>query len=231
MSYCVNCGVELASSEKECPLCGTAVVNPSGGEEEPRYQYPRRPVYGESKTGHFLIAPIGLLMLIPVAVTLLCDLLPDLRISWSVYVAAAAGLAYGFIIIAILFNGRSPFEYVPCGVLVLSAFLLTINIMTRGRWFFPFAAAQCLSLGAILTAIIEVFRREKRILPRLAAVFFGLGAVCFATDMMISFFILKDNMPTWSLYALSPCVILGVLCLITNKSARLKDELRKRFFI
>ena len=28
MSYCVNCGVELAPSEKNCPLCGTPVINP-----------------------------------------------------------------------------------------------------------------------------------------------------------------------------------------------------------
>ena len=28
MSYCVNCGVELDVSAKDCPLCGTPVINP-----------------------------------------------------------------------------------------------------------------------------------------------------------------------------------------------------------
>ena len=28
MSYCVNCGVELEASLKECPLCNTPVINP-----------------------------------------------------------------------------------------------------------------------------------------------------------------------------------------------------------
>ena len=28
MSYCVNCGVELGISLKECPLCNTPVINP-----------------------------------------------------------------------------------------------------------------------------------------------------------------------------------------------------------
>ena len=28
MSYCVNCGVELADSERRCPLCHTEVHNP-----------------------------------------------------------------------------------------------------------------------------------------------------------------------------------------------------------
>ena len=26
--YCIKCGVELADSEKKCPLCGTVVFNP-----------------------------------------------------------------------------------------------------------------------------------------------------------------------------------------------------------
>ncbi len=28
MSYCVNCGVELEASLKECPLCNTPIINP-----------------------------------------------------------------------------------------------------------------------------------------------------------------------------------------------------------
>ena len=28
MSYCVNCGVELEQSLKQCPLCNTPVINP-----------------------------------------------------------------------------------------------------------------------------------------------------------------------------------------------------------
>ena len=35
MSYCVNCGVELAPSEKRCPLCGVEVVNPAKPWTEP----------------------------------------------------------------------------------------------------------------------------------------------------------------------------------------------------
>ena len=26
--YCIKCGVELADSEKRCPLCGTPVFHP-----------------------------------------------------------------------------------------------------------------------------------------------------------------------------------------------------------
>ena len=41
MSYCVNCGVELEASLRECPLCHTPVVNPVEAEKEfPPSPYP-----------------------------------------------------------------------------------------------------------------------------------------------------------------------------------------------
>lgn len=36
MSYCVNCGVELEASLKECPLCNTPVINPKELEKKHR---------------------------------------------------------------------------------------------------------------------------------------------------------------------------------------------------
>lgn len=37
--YCIKCGVELADSEKVCPLCGTRVFHPDlpGGQGETPY--------------------------------------------------------------------------------------------------------------------------------------------------------------------------------------------------
>ena len=43
MSYCVNCGVELESSEKCCPLCGLEVQNPRQPYDDRIVRpYPRR---------------------------------------------------------------------------------------------------------------------------------------------------------------------------------------------
>ena len=40
MSYCVNCGVELDASAKECALCNTPVLNPKELEKMKRAPYP-----------------------------------------------------------------------------------------------------------------------------------------------------------------------------------------------
>ena len=42
MSYCVNCGVKLASSERVCPLCNTKVINPNIMESDITSNYPDR---------------------------------------------------------------------------------------------------------------------------------------------------------------------------------------------
>ena len=52
MSYCVNCGVELAASERRCPLCGVEVINPrepfdENGERPEMPTAGQRPEMGE----------------------------------------------------------------------------------------------------------------------------------------------------------------------------------------
>ena len=40
--YCVNCGVKLADTEKQCPLCGVEVYHPDILREAEVPLYPRR---------------------------------------------------------------------------------------------------------------------------------------------------------------------------------------------
>ena len=49
--YCIKCGVELADSEKVCPLCGTPVFHPDlpCGQGEPPYPPDHRPRVDEVK--------------------------------------------------------------------------------------------------------------------------------------------------------------------------------------
>ena len=60
MSYCVNCGVELEASLKECPLCHTPVINPNQiGQPTPPSPYPMNKgqveVVKRKDLGHFTL--------------------------------------------------------------------------------------------------------------------------------------------------------------------------------
>ena len=66
--YCIKCGVELADSEKCCPLCGTVPFHPDIPREEGKPLYPpeRYPRYPVSRVG--VLGVVSILLLIPALV-------------------------------------------------------------------------------------------------------------------------------------------------------------------
>ena len=63
--YCIKCGVELADSEKVCPLCGTPVFHPDlpCGQGEPPYPPDHRPRVDEvSRAGVLFVLTVLFLL-------------------------------------------------------------------------------------------------------------------------------------------------------------------------
>ena len=92
--YCIKCGVKLADSEKRCPLCGTVPFHPDIRREEgealyPADRYPRQQVNRKGVLG-----VVTMLLLMPVLITLICDLGIHGRVTWSGYVMGAIALGY-----------------------------------------------------------------------------------------------------------------------------------------
>ena len=96
MSYCVQCGVKLADTEKNCPLCGTPVQNPNVTEpsaEKPIYPAQQfSPVAMRAQRNTVLLIT-AVVMLIPVLTTLISDLSISGTVTWSRYVLAGFLLA------------------------------------------------------------------------------------------------------------------------------------------
>lgn len=72
--YCIKCGVELADSERVCPLCGTRVFHPDlpCGQGEPPYPPADHPRHEEvSRIGVLFV--ISVCMLLPAVITVLVD--------------------------------------------------------------------------------------------------------------------------------------------------------------
>ena len=88
MSYCVHCGVELAVSERDCPLCGTEVVNPRCAWERPE-QLPY-PETVDVKDAHidrrYARQLAAMVMAVPALIVLLVDWVDGGGLRWSPYV-------------------------------------------------------------------------------------------------------------------------------------------------
>jgi len=102
--YCVKCGVELADSEKKCPLCQTTVVCPDGMKREnseSRYPpFPGNETEGISRAGALFI--VTFLFFIPFALCLLCDLALNHEIVWSGYASGGILLSYILMILQMI---------------------------------------------------------------------------------------------------------------------------------
>ena len=93
--YCIKCGVELADSEKVCPLCGTPVFHPDlpCGQGEPPYPPDHRPRVDEvSRAGVLFVLTV--LFVLPAVISVLCDWRMGNGIVWSGYVVGGLVVLY-----------------------------------------------------------------------------------------------------------------------------------------
>ena len=93
--YCIKCGVELADSERVCPLCGTRVFHPDlpCGQGEPPYPPADHPRHEEvSRIGVLFV--ISVCMLLPAVITVLCDWRINGTIVWSGFAVGGLLLLY-----------------------------------------------------------------------------------------------------------------------------------------
>lgn len=235
MSYCVNCGVELGRSEKSCPLCGTPVVNPASpfDESAPR-PYPKHIERINARIDRrYAAAFTSVLLLIPLFVTLFTDLLVSGRFSWSLYVVGGLALVFTFVLLPLLMKSPRPMLSIVIDGLAVTAFLAAVNHSVAGSWFLPLGLPLSVlaTCYAIVIHILFVRKTELEALKKIAYLLIASGVFVVGVEFFVDLCRKKQLIPTWSFYALFPCLVLACCLLILNRKAKLKDEIRRRFFI
>ena len=112
--YCIKCGVELADSERVCPLCGTRVFHPDlpCGQGEPPYPPADHPRHEEvSRIGVLFV--ISVCMLLPAVITVLCDWRINGTIVWSGFAVGGLLLLYILAVLPLWFKRPNPVIFVP----------------------------------------------------------------------------------------------------------------------
>ena len=232
MSFCVNCGVELAKTEKSCPLCMVEVKNPLApfaSEQMPLYA--DVPVAGVRRYRD-LALPFCLLMLIPMSLCLVIDLLTTGNLSWSRYVALSL-LLLAIFTLPPLFMER--INIMLCIVLDWTGtvgFLFVLDRMTPGNWYMavamPFAVVA--GIAAILLAAFFVYLSASRWV-RGAASLIVTALLAVAADLLVKRFTEAERPIGWSLFVVAPCIVLAAVALVINRNAVLKERVKQRFFV
>lgn len=233
MSYCVNCGVELADSERVCPLCQTEVVHPAKPWTEPPVRpYPRQLERIDHMDRQFAAALLGLVLLIPVFVTLLCDLLPDGRVSWSAYVMGAIAMVMVWVLIPLAARRYHQILFLGLDGLSAAAFLGAVCLVGGGRWFWPLALPLTAAVTLLAICLVFLFRRPwaGEMLVRAALFLLETGLLVMGIEAVVDLYVSGKILFGWAPYVLIPCWLLAAAAWLVSRQKKWKEEIVKRLF-
>ncbi len=234
MPYCVHCGVEMAPSEKSCPLCQTLVQDPACPWTPPESMpYPERVEevfkHIDLRYGRSLAV---LVLLIPALVVLAVNLLSSGSITWSLYVIGALVCVYCWFLVPLFYRFRRPYAYIAIDFITLALYLLLIARMTGGKaWYMGIVLPVLAAMVILVQLVILAIRRlEWQPLERAAVVCLLVAGFLVAIDAIADLYTGQVFL-NWSVYAGLPLLVLAGVFLVLEKKRGLKDAIKKRLFV
>lgn len=230
--YCIKCGVKLADSEKACPLCGTVPFHPDIPMEEgtPLYPPDRYPKQQVNRRG--ILGVVTMVLLMPVFITLICDLSLHGRVTWSGYVLGAIAAVYVAVVLPCWFRRPNPVIFVPCGFAAAGVYVLYIDLVTRGGWFLSFAFPVVGFLGLLVTAMVTLLRYVRR--GRLyiyGGALVALGVFMPVMELLMELTFGLPGFAGWSLYPLVCLALMGGALIFLAICRPARESMERRIFL
>ncbi|MBD5493871.1 MAG: hypothetical protein HDR12_05690 [Lachnospiraceae bacterium] len=230
MSYCVNCGVELEPSLKECPLCNTPVINPNQISSAVSNPYP-------SSKGQVEIASkkdFGILLTVVLSATSVTCLLLNLLVFqghlWSFAVIGAC-ICLFFLAAPAVFYTKASIYFILLldGAAVVIYLYLLSYLTTSSEWLWQLG----MPIVVMSTALIEIFaflahKFPFNILSASLYLFVEIPILCVTLELLIRRFCQSSYNITWSAVVLTVCVIIDIALITILAKKRLRNEVNRR---
>ena len=232
MSYCVNCGVELDASARECPLCNTPVINPKELEKMAMAQRPFPTEQGQVET--VKRKDLGILVsMVVLATAVTCGILNALTFQeslWSLAVIGACIILWVIMIPAVIYTKQPVYVSLlyDGGAVALYLFMLSYLTGTRD-WLWGLG----LPITVLVTVLAEAFTVCVRKLPRSFLtvslyIFTAVGLLCMGLEILIDRFVGGNIALSWSAVVLTVCGILDIAVITMLSRRRLRNAVRRR---
>ena len=228
--YCMNCGVRLADTENQCPLCQTRAYHPDLPITRepslfPADRFPPRRHRGKGSA--IALTAMSVLALITMIV---CDLQMHRAITWSGFAIGALVVFYAAFALPLWFSKPNPVIFVPCSFGAVTVYLLYIALQTDGNWFFPFALPVTAGMALICTTLITLLRYLHR------GKLFTVGGCIMATGVfMLPVELLLCRtfsfaFAGWCFYPLSALTLLGGFLIFLGICRPAREAMARKFF-
>ena len=230
--YCIKCGVELADSEKICPLCGTRVFHPDlpCGNGEPPYPPAEHLNEEVSRVGAMFVVTVC--MLLPAVICVLVDWRVNGGIVWSGFAVGGLLLLYVLTVLPLWFKRPNPVIFVPVDFIMLGLYLFYINFATHGHWFLTFALPVTGTAMALVTAMVALLRYVPAgALYVCAGALLLSGGFAVLVEWLLNVTFQLHDTFLWSFYPLAVCTVLGAMLLVIAGCKPLRRSLHRKFFL
>lgn len=229
--YCANCGVKLAHTEKNCPLCGLEAFHPALARTsgEPLFPPENRPASPSHPLAGAVLATV--FFALPLLIVLLCDLEINHAVTWSGFVIGALLAGYVIFVLPSWFKNPNPVIFVPCGFLALELYLLYINLYTGGHWFLPFAFPVAGGIGILITTLVTLLRYIRRgRLYILGGTAIALGAFMPVMEFLLNCTFHRPHFAGWSFYPMTTLAVLGCFFIFLAICRPAREAMERKFF-
>ena len=232
MSYCVNCGVELHASAKNCPLCRTPVINPNElkkmGEAKPPFPTQKGQVEPVKRKD------LGILLtMVTLATAGICGILNALvfrESPWSLVVLGACVILWVLLEPFVLYTRQSVYLSLLCdGAAVVFLLYMITFLVENDDWFLGLGVPMVV----LVTVVVELFTLCINKLPKsfltVSLYFFtGAGLLCLGIELLLGRFLRGDIRLSWSAVVLTVCGILDIAFITMLSCRRLRNSIRRR---
>lgn len=231
--YCIRCGVKLAEEKKPCPLCGTVPFHPELEPQEGKPLYPQGSYPSQQVSRTVAMTVIStVLFLLPMVITVLCDVQVSPEITWSGFVIGALITVYVWGVLPFWFRKPNPVIFVPCGFVALAGFVLFINYATGGSWFLTFALPVIGAAALVVSAVVVLMRY----LPMAALYIFGgaltaLGLFMPVMEMLLNLTFRLEHGLVWAFYPMAALVLLGGTLIFLAICRPARETMERKFFL
>lgn len=234
MSYCVNCGVELEPSLRECPLCHTPIINPTQPFRiDSSMPYPT----ARGQVEVVKRKDLGILLSVVLSATSLTCLLLNLLVFqatlWSLLVIGICICLFVFAFPAVIYTKSPIYLYMLADGAAVAIYLYMLTFLTSSDgWFY----AVGFPIVITLTVLIEIFTLCARKFPFTvlsASLYFFIEVpiLCIIIELLIRYYLNGTLRIVWSAVVLTVCTIIVIALITILAKKRLRNEVRRRLHI
>jgi len=229
--YCIKCGVQLADTERVCPLCLTRVYHPELTRPAAEPMYPKDRIPANPRVSLALPILMSILFFATAVVVLLCDLQLHRKVTWSGFVVGALVTSYVALVLPGWFRNPNPVIFVPCAFAAVTVYLMYINLAVAGDWFLPFAFPVTGGVGLIVTALVTLLRyvRKGRLFT-VGGALMALGGFMLPVELLLNVTFSRPEFAGWSLYPLTALVLLGGFLIFLGICRPARESMERKFF-